>query len=112
MSNPLVIGPFTQLLTMSAMPPKGPIPDDKIEIIKNGGVLIENGVIQSVGDFDELRTKKTQIFEIASDMVGLPGFIDPHTHICFAGSRSNDYAMRISGKTYLEIAKEGAFGKP
>jgi imidazolonepropionase len=107
MSNPLVIGPFTQLLTMSAMPPKGPIPDDKIEIIKNGGVLIENGVIQSVGDFDELRTKKTQIFEIASDMVGLPGFIDPHTHICFAGSRSNDYAMRISGKTYLEIAKEG-----
>ena len=37
----------------------------------------------------------------------LPGFVDCHTHICFAGSRAKDYAMRIQGKTYLEIAKAG-----
>ena len=45
--------------------------------------------------------------EVEEKLVALPGLIDPHTHICFAGSRANDYAMRISGKTYLEIAKEG-----
>jgi imidazolonepropionase len=37
----------------------------------------------------------------------LPGFVDCHTHICFAGSRAKDYAMRTAGKTYLEIAKAG-----
>ena len=37
----------------------------------------------------------------------LPGFIDCHTHLCFAGDRSKDYALRIAGKSYLEIAKAG-----
>ena len=35
------------------------------------------------------------------------GLIDAHTHICFGGSRAKDYALRNSGKTYLEIAKAG-----
>jgi imidazolonepropionase len=39
--------------------------------------------------------------------VGLPGFVDSHTHICFGGSRANDYALRNAGKSYLEIAKGG-----
>jgi imidazolonepropionase len=37
----------------------------------------------------------------------LPGFIDAHTHSCFAGSRARDYALRNSGKSYLEIAEAG-----
>ena len=39
--------------------------------------------------------------------MALPGFIDCHTHICFAGSRAADYAQRVCGKTYQEIAKNG-----
>ena len=36
-----------------------------------------------------------------------PGFVDPHTHPVFAGSRENEFAMRVAGKTYLEIAEAG-----
>lgn len=37
----------------------------------------------------------------------IPGFIDSHTHIVFAGNRSNEFARRLRGSTYEEIAKEG-----
>ena len=83
--------------------------DDQLQIIPNGGILVENGLIIAVGDFEKLRKENpsVQIEEIAGNCVLLPGFIDCHTHICFAGSRAKDYAMRILGKTYLEIAQAG-----
>lgn len=102
-------GPFTQILPLTGMPLKGALKDDQLQIIPNGGVLVENGLIVSVGDFETLRkqTPSAQIRKIEGDYVLLPGFIDCHTHICFAGSRAKDYAMRIQGKTYLEIAQSG-----
>src|SRR5699024_3019827 len=36
-----------------------------------------------------------------------PGLIDPHTHIVYAGTRENEYAMRLQGKTYMEIMNDG-----
>ena len=36
-----------------------------------------------------------------------PGWFDPHTHICWAGSRANDYSLRLAGKSYSEIAQSG-----
>lgn len=109
MGNKKLIGPFTQIITLDRLPMKGPIKDDELEIISSGGILIEGDRIIEVGRFSEIRNRNTnaEILEISTDTVALPGFIDPHTHICFAGSRANDYAMRIAGKSYLEIAKEG-----
>jgi imidazolonepropionase len=102
-------GPFTQILPLTGLPLKGALKDDQLQIIPNGGVMVENGLILAVGDFSELRKQNpsAQINETKGDSVLLPGFIDCHTHICFAGSRAKDYAMRIQGKTYLEIAKAG-----
>jgi imidazolonepropionase len=37
----------------------------------------------------------------------MPGFVDSHTHLIFAGSRVNDYELRLRGKTYEEIARAG-----
>jgi len=37
----------------------------------------------------------------------LPGFVDSHTHIVFAGSRANEYALRLRGVSYHEIAARG-----
>ena len=104
-----LIGPFTQILTLAGLGLKGTLKDDDLQIIPQGGVLVENGLIIAVDDFEELRKSNpsTPIQEIKGDQVLLPGFIDCHTHICFAGSRAKDYAMRIQGKTYLEIAKAG-----
>ena len=44
---------------------------------------------------------------IDKEAVCLPSYIDAHTHICFAGSRARDYAMRNAGASYLDIARAG-----
>jgi len=104
-----LIGPFTQILPLTGMPLKGGLRDEQLQVIINGGLLVENGLILAVGDFEQLRKEHPAagIKEVEGDNVLLPGFVDCHTHICFAGSRAKDYAMRIQGKTYLEIAKAG-----
>ena len=104
-----LIGPFTQILPLTGLALKGALRDDDLQVIPQGGVLVEDGLIIAVDDFEELRkaNPSTQIQEITGNYVLLPGFVDCHTHICFAGTRAKDYAMRIQGKTYLEIAKAG-----
>jgi imidazolonepropionase len=104
-----LIGPFTQILSLSGLPLKGALNDVDLHIIPQAGVLIENGFIVNVDNFEKLYRENlyNEICEINGDHVLLPGFVDCHTHICFAGSRAKDYAMRIAGKGYLEIAKSG-----
>lgn len=104
-----LIGPFTQILTLADLPLKGALRDDELQVISQGGVLVENGRIAFVDSFEKLykENRSVGIKEIQGDHVLLPGFVDCHTHICFAGNRAKDYAMRIQGKTYLEIARAG-----
>jgi len=104
-----LIGPFTQILPLTELSLKGALKDEQLQIIANGGILIGDGVIIAVDDFEKLRKNypSAQIEEITGDHVLLPCFVDCHTHICFAGSRAKDYAMRNSGKSYLEIAASG-----
>ena len=104
-----LIGPFTQILPLTNLPLKGALKDDQLQIIKQGSVLVNNGWIVAVGNFDKLKAAhpSAQIEEIEGDYVLLPGFVDCHTHICFAGSRAMDYSMRLQGKSYLQIGKEG-----
>ncbi len=40
-------------------------------------------------------------------MLAIPGFVDPHTHIPFYGERSEEFALRAAGKSYVEILKSG-----
>ncbi|MEP5614193.1 MAG: imidazolonepropionase [Cyclobacteriaceae bacterium] len=103
----LLIGPFKQAITLAGLEAKGPIEDEEIHIIEDAGILVENGVILQVDDFEKLAKSATQVYEIHGTHVCIPGFVDSHTHICFGGTRARDYAARNNGKTYLEIAKEG-----
>ena len=106
-----LIGPFTQLLTMDHLPPKGSIADDQLEIIANAGLMVDDGLVVETGDYLNLEKKAIQhgyeFEKLHGEMVAIPGLIDAHTHLCWAGSRADDYAKRLSGKTYLEIAAEG-----
>ncbi len=106
-----LVGPFKQLLTMKNIPIKGSVSDDDLEIIENAGILIKSDYIEEVGKFEDLVNKAEnedyQIEELSIDLIAIPGFIDPHTHICWAGSRARDYSLRLSGKSYIEIAKAG-----
>ena len=102
-------GPFKQLLTMDHLPEKGPLSDDLLEIIPDAGILHREGKILATGNFQQMKDqfKSTNIEWMEGDYVGMPGMIDVHTHISWAGSRANDYALRQSGKSYLEIAESG-----
>ncbi|QQS50416.1 MAG: imidazolonepropionase [Bacteroidota bacterium] len=105
-----IIGPFKQLLTMNHLPLKGALADEQLETIPLAGILIENGLVRETGNFETLikQHKKTaEVEHINGTWIATPGFIDPHTHICWAGNRAHDYAMRLEGKSYIEIAKSG-----
>ncbi|WP_207431637.1 imidazolonepropionase [Sabulibacter ruber] len=106
-----LIGPFAQVVTMANLPLTGPITDDQLEILEHAGVLVQADKIVRVGPYAQLareaESHSYQLHPIDQPLVLLPGLIDAHTHLCFAGSRSNDYALRVAGKTYLEIARQG-----
>lgn len=109
MKNLKLIGPFKQLLPMTGLPLKGALSDEQLVVLEDAGIVIEGDLIKEIGDFQELKTKfsNVHIHELKGDHTCLPGFVDSHTHICFGGTRANDYAMRNAGKSYLEIAKAG-----
>lgn len=104
-----LIGPFSQLVTLRGLAIKGPLPDEALELFINGGVVVDNGRIIAVGHFDDLHKHypTTPVEATVGQQTLIPGFVDAHTHICFAGNRAADYALRVAGKTYLEIALAG-----
>ncbi|PKP02428.1 MAG: imidazolonepropionase [Bacteroidetes bacterium HGW-Bacteroidetes-6] len=80
-------------------------------IIENAYILIDGKRIHSFGRMDELE-KVLKNHEIAEeiDATGrfvLPGFVDSHTHIVFAGSREAEFVDKINGLSYEEIARRG-----
>jgi imidazolonepropionase len=105
------IGPFAELLTLSRLPVKGPLKDTQLEIISGAGLIIESGRVAEVADFQSVKLfcqkENIPLEYLEEPQVALPAFIDAHTHICFGGSRAGDYAKRVGGKSYLEIAREG-----
>jgi imidazolonepropionase len=79
-----------------------------IGIIRDGGMLILDGKIEKVGPSDEIE-KNVGDAEIvdAGGCVVMPGFVDAHTHLVFAGNRLDDFERRARGETYEQIAKAG-----
>lgn len=105
-----LVGPFRQILPMSNMPLNGAIHDKQLPVIEEGGILIAGNKILDVAVFDQLEQEwgeQAIHIRIEDDQVALPGFIDCHTHIAFAGNRANDFALRNAGSSYLEIAAAG-----
>jgi imidazolonepropionase len=83
----------------------------ELGIIRQGALAARRGKIVWVGPTADLLTSvRPMAFSKLIDAYGktvMPGLVDPHTHLVFAGSRENEFAMRIQGKTYLEIAATG-----
>ena len=79
-----------------------------LAIIHDGGMLITDGKIDIVGSSDRIE-KNASSAEIidAGGRVVLPGFVDAHTHLVFAGNRLDDFERRARGETYEQIAKAG-----
>ena len=106
-----ITGPFRQLLTMDHLPLKGSLKDAQLEVVGEAGIVHQNGAIIEIGRFKDLCAKygplSAEIQFVDFDAIALPGFVDPHTHLCWAGSREKDYALRLEGKSYSEIGQGG-----
>jgi imidazolonepropionase len=79
-----------------------------LRIIRDGGMLIRNGKLETVAPSDQIE-KNVRDAEIvdAGGRVVMPGFVDAHTHLVFAGNRLDDFEQRARGETYERIAKAG-----
>ncbi|HYS95607.1 MAG TPA: imidazolonepropionase [Chthoniobacterales bacterium] len=77
-------------------------------IIRDGGLLIRDGKIDIVGASDEIEeaARDAEIIDLGGRLV-LPGFVDAHTHLVFAGNRLDDFERRVRGESYEQIAKAG-----
>lgn len=79
-------------------------------ILEDGALGIKEGRITWVGPMSELRDVPDHIAPKVHDAGGkwmTPGLIDCHTHLVYGGNRSNEFALRLAGKSYEEIAKSG-----
>lgn len=103
----VVIGPFSQILTMDFQDSGGPLSDQQLPLLENCWIRLEKGAITGLGHLSELLQPHDHPFELETPFVCLPGLIDAHTHLCYAGSRASDFAARISGADYTEIAAAG-----
>lgn len=79
-----------------------------VGIIERGAVAISEGVFAAVGPSDDvLRVYESGDVIDAEGRVVCPGFVDPHTHIVYAGDRLNEFELKIRGADYLEILANG-----
>ncbi|MEH7106593.1 imidazolonepropionase [Bacillus sp. JJ1764] len=114
MGKAIFIRHASQLVTLQGSSDAPRVKDGMSElgIIEDGSIWIENGLIQAVGTDSELlekyegRLNEAGVVD-ASGKVVTPGLVDPHTHLVFAGSRENEFNMRLQGATYMEIMNAG-----
>jgi len=80
----------------------------ELGIVRNGGLAIKDGRIVAVGKTSEVtKVFKAENVISANGKTVLPGFVDPHTHLVFAGSREDEFQMRVEGASYMEILGAG-----
>jgi len=80
----------------------------EVGLIADGAVAVADGRVVAVGPSAELRATYAAVREL--DITGkviCPGFVDPHTHVVFAGDRIDEFEQRIQGRSYLEIMAAG-----
>ncbi len=114
----LLIEDASELITLAAdIPDNGAVGPRvgssmrNLAIISGGSVAAFDGRIVAIGKTHEVRgkvnlTSNAQVID-AKGKVVLPGFVDSHTHLVFAGSREEEFIQRAEGKTYLEILGSG-----
>jgi imidazolonepropionase len=101
MSN-LVITNIGELAT------NDPAGEGLIGLVRDAAVVIQDGVIAWVGFHGDLPAEYTNLPLMDADGASVvPGFVDAHTHVVFAGNRSHEHAMRLAGASYAEIQAIG-----
>ena len=109
----LTLGPFGEVEASSAVsiapscPRRGEAMNE-LGLIEDGAVAVSRGLTTLVGTTEEVlaQTEADEMID-ASNRVVMPGFVDSHTHLVFAGSREDEFEWRLRGATYMEIMAAG-----
>lgn len=110
MADSLLITGASQLLTLGGRGPRRGDSLSNLGLIKDGAVLVRDGLIAAVGAQAEVEKLSEARGAEKIDLggrVALPGFVDSHTHLVHAASRAEEYELRIAGAGYEEIARKG-----
>lgn len=110
MGGSILIKNIPELVTCSGFEAKIGKKMNDLGIISNGAVVVEDGIIRDVGATDSLCRGKNTFTGKVIDATGkavLPGLVDPHTHLVFAGYRPDEFAWRLKGDSYLDILDRG-----
>jgi len=107
----LLIQNAKEVVTVSAFGKRAKIGSEmrNLGVIEHGSIFVRDGIIEWVGrETDRMIEPSGEATVLdASEKVVMPGFVDSHTHLVFAGSRENEFALRAEGKTYQEVAQAG-----
>lgn len=106
-SSLILIHNASQLLTLAGGPQRGQRLGE-LNLIQDGAVAIAEGKVLATGRSAAMlaRYPEASTFDAQGHVV-LPGLVDPHTHLVWAGDRANEFEMRLQGRSYLEIMAAG-----
>ena len=76
----------------------------EVERHPNTDILIENDKIVAVGR--DLESLASEVIDVSGKVI-VPGFVDPHTHLVWSGSREHELEWKLKGRTYQEILADG-----
>ena len=109
MTADLIVENIGQLVTCAS--PNGPKRGASMRdvgILADAAVAIADGKFVGVGTASDIRSHfESDVVIDAQGLAVCPGFVDPHTHIVFAGSRLDEFELKIKGADYLEILAAG-----
>ena len=108
MTHTLVVINIGQLVTLGP----GPIPRTggsmgELGIVEDAAMVAVDGEITWIGANDDVEWAGADSVLDARGNCVVPGLVDPHTHLVWAGSREMEFEMKIRGATYMEIMAAG-----
>src|SRR5690606_37251136 len=96
----LLIHSAAQVVTCASDVPKRGAAMQDVGLISHGAVVVKDGRILAIGPTESIRERYSALQVInASGQVVCPGFVDPHTHVVYAGDRLGEFEQRIRGAT-------------
>ncbi|MDM7275498.1 MAG: imidazolonepropionase [Thermoprotei archaeon] len=87
--------------------PLARVSEDNAVIVRDAGIAVRGGVIVAVGRSGEIRSRFEGETLDAQGLLATPGLVDPHTHLVFAGSREDEFNLKLQGVSYSEILARG-----
>jgi imidazolonepropionase len=108
MTHTLIVTNIGQLVTLG----RGPVPRSgeamsDLAIEEDAAIVAVDGEIVWIGPTDEVEWAGANDIVDARGNCVVPGFVDPHTHLVWAGSRELEFEMRLQGRTYMDIMRSG-----